>query len=281
MKTILVATELSERSDRAVRRALRLATASGAECHALFVADDSLPEDIAEPFRAQAEARLRRFLDAAPGGGTAHATALLGDPVATITDHASAIGADLVVLGLHRPRPFLDALRETTMERLVRLLPQPVLLVRDPADHDYRSVLAPVSLSPACASALRAARAVAPDARLRAFHAIYIPFGGLTGESPGGAMAAAMHREAEAARAEWSAAGALTEDMAEVELITGGLREVFDRQLQATGADLVVLGAHTRSLYLAHGLGSFTAEMIRNPPTDLLVARPRRPPPAG
>lgn len=281
MKNILVATDISERSDRAVQRALKLAAASGAECHALFVADDSLPGDIAEPMRAEVEARLRRILDAAPVGEAARAIALVGDPVAAICDHAAAIGADLVVLGLHRPRPFLDALRETTMERLVRLLPQPVLLVRDPADHDYRKVLVPVSLSPACASALRAARAVAPDAKLHAFHAIHVPYGGLTGESKDGAMARAMRREAEAARAEWSAAGALPKDMAEVDLISGSLRQILERKLQATGADLVALGAHTRNLYLASGLGTFTAEMIRNPPTDLLIARPRRALPTG
>lgn len=273
MKTILVATDLSERSDRAVRRALRLAASSGAECHALYVADDDLPQDIADTLRAKAEERLRRLLDAAPGGAEARCHALVGDPVATIRDRAAGIGADLVVLGLHRPRPFLDALRETTMERLTRLLPQPVLLVRDPADHDYASVLAPVSLSPSCAAALRAARALAPEARLSAFHAIYVPYGGLTGEGPGGTMARQMRREAEAARTEWAAAAGLEGDLAEVTMITGSLRQVFDRRLEATGADLAALGADTRTLYLASGLGSFIAEMIRNPPTDLLLAR--------
>lgn len=277
MKKILVATDLSERSDRAVLRALRLAEVTGAECHALFAADDTLPQDLARTLVNEADLRLRRFLDAAPGGGAkAQGTAVLGDPVATICDKAAELGAGLVVLGLHRPRPFLDALRETTMERLVRLLPLPVLLVRDPADHEYQGVLAAVSFSPACAAALRAARRVAPSARLAAFHAILVPFGGLTGEGPGGAMARQMTREAEAAREAWARSEAVPAELAEVEMITGSLGQVFERQLRATGADLVALGAHTRSLYLASSLGSFTAELIRNPPADLLIARPAR-----
>ncbi|MDH3262397.1 MAG: universal stress protein [Paracoccaceae bacterium] len=274
MKKILVATDLSERSDRAVRRALRLAALSGAECHVLFVVDDSLPQDIAQTLLKDAGLRLRRFLDAAPGGGAAaQDTAVLGDPITTVCDKAAELGADLVVLGLHRPRPFLDALRETTMERLVRLLRLPVLLVRDPADHDYQSVLAAVSFSPACAAALRAARWVAPSARISAFHANLIPFAGFTGEGPGSATARQMAREAEAACEEWAGSEALPADLAEVEIVTGSLGQVFERQLRTTGADLVALGAHTRSVYLASSLGSFAAELIRNPPTDLLIAR--------
>lgn len=276
MQTILVTTDLSERADRAVSRALRLAASTGADCHVLFVSDDNLPQDLAATLRDKGESRLRRFLDAAPHGRRAKVIASLGDPVPTICDTAAALNADLVVLGLHRPRPFLDALRETTMERLVRHLPQPVLLVRDPADHDYRSVLAAVSFSPACASALRAARAIAPEARISGFHAIHIPFVGLTGEGPGSATARQMLHEAETARNEWTRSEDLPPELAEVTMITDGITQAFERQLVAKEADLVALGAHTRSHYLANGLGSFAAALIRNPPTDLLIARPRR-----
>lgn len=276
MKTILVATDLSERSDRAVRRALRLAGATGARCHVLNISDDSLPEDLAAQQREAAQSRLRRFLDAVPGGDKAKAEAVVGDAVPTLCDTATRLQADLVVLGLHRPRPILDALRETTMERLVRLLPQPVLLVRDPADHDYSSVVTAVSFSPACAAALRAARIVAPQARITAFHAIHIPFAGLTGEGPGSGVAHQMQAEAEAARKDWMRTEDLSPDLAQVTMLTDGLNETLSRQLRAAEADLVALGAHTRSRYLAGGLGGFTGSLIRHPPTDILIAQPAR-----
>lgn len=280
MKTILVATDLSERSDRAVLRALRLAAATGAECHALFVTDD-LPQDIAGPLQASAEERLRRFLDAAPGGGgRAHARTVAGHPVEAIRDTAAEIGADLVVLGQHRPRPFLDALRETSMERLVRILPRPVLLVRNPADQDYRNVLVPVSFSAACAAALRAARDVAPEAVLSSFHALHIPFRGITGEGPDSAMARQMVSEVEMARGAWLKGEELPADLPEVEIIPGGLIQTFERRMQSTGADMVALGAHTRGRYVVSGLGSFAAGLIRHPPADLLIARPAAQPPA-
>lgn len=275
MKTILVSTDLSERSDRAVRRALRIAGATGAKCHVLYVCDDSLPEDICASLRSTAEARLRQFLDGATvGGKSAEALCEVGDPVSTVCDTAARLNADLVVLGLHRPRPFLDALRETTMERLVRLLRQPVLLVRDPADHDYRSIVAAISFSPACAAALRAAHAIAPHAGISAFHAIHIPFAGLTGEGPGSDTARYMVKEAETAREAWIRAESLPPELSGVTMITDGLNAAFTRQIEASKADLIALGAHTRSSYLANGLGGFAASLIRHPPADLLIARP-------
>jgi nucleotide-binding universal stress UspA family protein len=274
MKTILVATDLSERSDRAVRRALRLAEAFGASCHVVHVVDDSLPGDLSEPLRVEAEIRLRRFVEHNRGGADAYARAVCGDPLVVLPSEARALEADLVVLGLHRPRAFLDRLRETTMERLARLLTQPVLLVRNTADHDYSRVLVPVSFSPACTAALKAAHTLAPDATISAFHAVYLPFSGLTGEGPGGAMDRELTGEAKAVCDAWRKANGLTGPEGRVSFITGGLREVFQRQLNAAKPELVALGAHTRGPLAHFTLGSFAADLLRDPPTDLLLAHP-------
>lgn len=272
MKRILVATDLSERSDRAIRRALRLAGDLGASCHVLHVVDDTLPHDLAEPFRADAEARLRRFIAHNRGAATAEAHALLGDPLIVVPAEAHRLAADLVVLGLHRPRAFLDGLRETTMERLVRLLKQPVLLVRDPADHAYGRVLVPVSFSPACATALRSAQALAPTGEIVPFHAVYLPYSGLTGEVPGGAMDHALTREARAICEDWRKTQGLSGPMAQVRFASGGLWRVFQRKLKAIRPDLIAIGAHTRGPMAVHKLGSFAADLVRNPPADLLLA---------
>ena len=38
--------------------------------------------------------------------------------------------------------------------------------------------------------------------------------------------------------------------------------------------DLIALGAHTRSGLSPYTLGSFAANLVRHPPTDLLLAHP-------
>jgi nucleotide-binding universal stress UspA family protein len=274
MTRILVASDLSERSDRAVQRALRLSRMLDAQCHVVTVVDDELPADLAETMRGRAADRLAGQVAALDARATAEVTAILGDPSETIPAHAARIGASLLVVGLHRPRPFLDTLRETTMERLVCLSGVPVLLVCRPADRDYAKVLALVSFSPACAAAVRAAALLAPGVRPDGIHAVHIPFAGLTGDGPGSSMAQAVTAEAERAAADWRARhGIGTEDL-DLSLIAESLTRLLQRKLAGTGYDLLAIGAHTRSGPALHGLGGFAAELIRRPPTDLLIARP-------
>lgn len=273
MKKILVATDLSERGDRAVRRAMRLAGDHKGVCRVLHVVDDVLPNDIALHLRAEAQARLERFVDANKGAAEVESVVAIGDPLDVIPAEVKAFAAELLVLGLHRTRAFLDGLRETTMERLVRLMRTPVLLVHEPADHDYQKVLAPVSFSPACAAAIAAVRHLAPNADVTAFHAVYLPFTGLTGERPGGAMDHELTHEARAVMAAWREKEGLGGDLT-VGFQSGALEDVFRHRLAADSPDLIALGAHTRGPLSPSVLGSFAAGLIRDPPTDVLLAHP-------
>ena len=92
MKNILVATDLSTRSDRAVQRAVRLSAKLGLPCHVLSVIDDDLPADMRATLLKDVEARLAQFVKsvAAPGQ-TVTSAAVAGDP-------------QEVLLGLAEPR---------------------------------------------------------------------------------------------------------------------------------------------------------------------------------
>ncbi len=274
MRSFLVATDLSERSDRAIRRAQRLARKHNGACHVLHVVDNALPADMAEVIRSESERRLRRFVEERKGGEDAVVTVIVGDPFVDILEHARRLDADLVLFGLHRQRAFLDTLQETTVERMVQLSRRPALVVRDPADHDYQRILAPVSFSPACATALSAARTIAPEAEISGVHAVHLPFAGLTHEHPGGAMDHELTAEAETTRTEWCAAQGLPEELCAVTPITGTLGEVVERHIRSFRPHLIALGVHTRSRFAPHTLGSFAADLLRDPPADLLLAHP-------
>lgn len=273
MKSILVATDLSPRSDRAVHRALRIAAMQAIPCHVIAVVDNDVPKDMLARQQNDVAERLERFVRtvAAPDQQVTTA-AIAGDPFTVIPEQAQIADAGLVVLGLHRARPFFDFIRDTTMERLVRRSMRPVLLVRDPADHDYAKVLVPVSFSPACAAALRIARTLAPKSDMRTFHAVLTPFSGLTGEGPDSATASAMQAEAAEDQAAWRAAHDPDNTLPETEILTGGRSEIMMR-MSADKPDLIAVGAHTRAGYAPYTLGSFVAELIRTPPCDILVAR--------
>lgn len=68
MKNILIATDLSERSNRALRRAAMLAAQFGAHLTVLHVTDADLPERVATAVGTEAEQAIREQLDRSPSG---------------------------------------------------------------------------------------------------------------------------------------------------------------------------------------------------------------------
>lgn len=275
MKTALVATDLSTRSDRAVARAFSIAKETGARLVVITVIDEDLPEEIGQRFVQDARAKLETFCAAQPGAAeTPYETrAIIGDPQRDLHALAEEIDASLVVLGLHRRRPLRDLLSGTTMERLVRASRKPVLLVRDPMDHPYRKAIVATDLSPAGAAAARAAAMVAPDAAIKVFHAYHVPFKGLTGPEGDEALHGPYRDEAQRELDAWSAAAALPASAGAPELVEGSVHEAVARKLAGERPDLLAIGAHGRSALSPTLLGSFTEELLRDPPCDLLVVR--------
>lgn len=274
MTTYLVATDLSERGDRAVQRAFDLAARNGAELVLTSIVDDTLPSDIAGRLAEDIAARLTRMAAAVAGASdVTHRVAVrIGDPAEAIAALASEEQAALLVLGLHRLRPLLDAMRDTTMQRVARTSPCPVLLVREPVDGPYQTVVAAVDFSPAAAAAVRMAARVAPGATIRPVHAMHVPYKGLMARSGTAADYAPFRHEAEAARDDWLAAETLPEGLPEVEIAEGTVTEVLARVLK--GATLLALGTHARSGIYGFLAGSHCTGLMRDPPCDLLIVRP-------
>ena len=273
MKSIVVATDMSPRSDRALERALFLATERGARLHVVSVVDDALPEDMVDQLRESVTERLQAYLSRQPGTDQATVTVLAGDPVEQVNAFAIDKEADLLVMGLHRARRVFDQLRETTSERIAAASLAPVLIARNMVEGDYTTALALVSFSDACAAALRAASIVAPKAGMTSFHAMLVPFAGLTGESHVSEMAQAVRRETEAKRDAWLAKSAVPGAYPLPEIVTGSVTQALHDKIASITPDLLVLGTHTRSLAL-HRLGGFAADLLREPPTDLLLSPP-------
>ena len=271
--SIVVATDLSSRGDRAVARAVRLAAEQGAQLTALNVTDDALPQDMAEKLQADAEQLIRRFIENLPDGKSLDVTinALIGDPTVAILEATES--ADLLVLGTHRPRPFVDLFRETTMERIVRMQSKPVLLVHDAADHDYRNVLCALDFAPASTNAMTLAGKLAPKATLHGMHAVHIPYKGLLASSDTAGTAAPFMKDAAERLRVWRDMRPLPEALGEVEIVEGSASGLLHSRAETLAADLITIGAHGRPGTVPWTLGSMASELIRNPKRDLLMSR--------
>jgi len=276
MVAICVATDLHGDTDRALARAARLARAHSGRLCVVSVLPDTARDAEVSARKSTLEAMVANL----PETGSLDIEIMVptGDPAEEIHHAAAHCGADLVVLGPHHQTGLLDALRTTTLEKLVRTAPTPVLLVRDPVDHDYASVIAPVDFSPACAAAVRTARMVAPGAAVQMVHAVGVPYQtivaapGAVGDVSPMADPTPFVEDAESRAKVWRAeeAGLMGLDAPVVE--PRALPDLVSRECARHSGDLICVGAHTQQGLLDRLLGSYTSELIRSPPCDLLIA---------
>lgn len=139
-KHVLVASDFSEASGRAVELAVAMARESGADLHVVHVCeiptygDFAASVDLITPLSEAADVRLRELVaslrDVSPG---ASGVLKLGAAWEQILAAAAEVGADVIVMGTHGRRGVAHAILGSVAERVVRLSEIPVLTVRSRA----------------------------------------------------------------------------------------------------------------------------------------------------
>lgn len=285
MRTLLVATDLSARSHRALRRAALLARAEGAAIVLLHVVDDDQPARMVDAARSTAlellddQSRAVRDQD----GVACHPEIALGEPFEAIAHAAAQHAAELVVIGQHRREILRDLFLGTTAERTIRSTTLPVLMVQSPASQPYLAVLAGMDLSDISAHALGCATALGlgRTALVGALH-VFEPVGGgvlARGGMTLQAREAAEAGEAAAAAADLDAFLAGLPDAPAQRLVrpaTGGVASVVCDTARSLSADLIVVGTRSRSNLASLLLGSVAGEVLRYAPCDVLAVPPPR-----
>ena len=169
MRKILVATDFSERSDRALRRATLLARQFGASIALIHVVDDDQPRRIVDSERDEAEQLLRQMAAMLRDvdGVACEARVILASPFAGIVKAVEDLAPDLLVIGPHRRQVLRDVFVGTTAERAIRSAGCPVLMVNAPPAGHYRHVMQTTDLSDGSRDALQrfSALRIGEDAR--------------------------------------------------------------------------------------------------------------------
>jgi len=282
---IVAATDFSTRSQRAVRRAGLLARANNADLVLVHVVDDDQPSRLVTIESREAERILAEQIAsmAELRAVQCRPMVVLGDPFDGILRTAAEVGADLVVMGAHRKQLLRDIFIGTTVERVVRTGPYPVLMVNTEVDEPYRKVLAPIDVSESAAHAVDVSRAarLSNEAHITFLHA-FLPLAkgkmfmaGLGRDSIDdyvarerqGAIDAvtALIPENDLHRSEWS-----------LRVEEGDAFEVISRMIGETAPDLLVIGTRGRSGLLKVLLGSVTEEALRSLDVDILAVPPVR-----
>jgi len=178
--TLLFACDLSAENRAAFARAVRLANASGVRLDAIHVLDPYLPHQVLHDLEEAVIADMQSMLtDVREDYALPEPQVLLqtvtGAPYAEIIRAAHDRAADLIVLGAHRKRGQPDLVLGTTLVRVMRSAPCPVLTVIRPANQDWQEILVPIDFSLASRNTLREVLRRFPDARLTLLHAWDIP----------------------------------------------------------------------------------------------------------
>jgi universal stress protein E len=276
MKKLLMATDLTARSDRALQRAL--AHDFGAELKIVHVVDEAYREAITLQHEAAARASIDEQLRTLPlAKGLAISTQVIrGLDYEDILQAATDFGAELVVLGIHR-HTTREMFRGTTAERVVRHGRQPVLVVKDTVVASYRRALVPVDLSPHAQAAMAMAARLVPNGEVHLVHAAHRPYTVLLGRETQNQLIrderARIAAELERQVQELSAGLAANAPRFTTLLREGDVRRVVREQVSAIDPDLVVVGTHGRT-GVAHAIiGSVAEDLLADAPVDVLAVK--------
>ncbi len=279
--TILLATDLSCRCDRALDRAALLAREWGAKLLVLHVLNpaESFLESIADrpaqsgPPARLAEARIRRDL---PGDlPDLEVRVEEGDPATLILDVARQTGAGLIVTGVARDETLGRWLLGATVDRLVRRAPVPVLIVKT-RPRPYKDVLVATDFSESSVHALNAAGALFPEAGLTLLHAFETPFGDVFGSDSYRERFGDLEEKAVAAFIGESALPEGQKQRIQVRIEHGAPETAIRDHMNTRETPLLVLASHGRSAVFDVLIGSVARRILASAPGDVLLVREPR-----
>ena len=306
---ILVPVDGSPTSIRGLEEGIRIAKLTGGALHLVHVLDapnllglDAYP-DVLAAIR-EAGVRVIDRMKARAGAAGVQVTTFMSELFAgrvcdIVAEQARAFGADLIVLGSHGRRGVGRMLLGSDAERILRLAPVPVLLIRatggaTPTDSatesrreeapnrsPYRSILVPVDGSATSmagvSEAIRLARLTGGEIRLVHVLDPWLYANGF--EAPAtycNEVLPAMRRDGarilDEARAPVVAAGrAVTSTL--IEQLAERISDMLLREARQWNADLIVIGSHGRRGWDRTFMGSEAEQVLRRSPVPVLVVR--------
>jgi nucleotide-binding universal stress UspA family protein len=280
---ILAATDFSTRAQRALRRAGLLAKSNNATLTLVHVVDNDQPSEIIDLEKREAQRYLAEQLNTVTElqGVPCEAEVVDGDPFDGILRAADARSVDLIVMGAHRKQILRDIFIGTTIERVIRTGPYPVLMVNADSGSTYQKVMAAVDMSEPSARAIR----VASDLGLTGNTSLTLVHGfdpvakgkmanaGI-GSGEIGNYVAQERLQAGRELVAFLEANNFGVDNWSLRIKEAGAVEAILDTAGEIESDLLVIGTHGRSGFVKALLGSVTETILRSADVDVLAVPP-------
>ena len=282
-KTILLATDLSARSDRALDRAVQLARQWNAALIAVHALEnqthatrsptyEDLPSWRRPPDPVVAvERQIRR--DIREPVADLRIVVTEGDAADAILDIVERERCDLIVVGAAHDQGLGRVFLGRTVEHLIRHAPTSVLVVKSRPSGPYRHILVGTDFTDEARHGLAVAAKLFPDAVFAVMHAFDMPYRSLWGASQ-------LSRDFSAMEHEEIQTFVKDTDLAEdirarvVTLIEHGPPEIMiHNYVVEKNADLTVIGALGRGMLFHLLVGGHAPKIVDGTPGDILVVR--------
>jgi len=283
MKTIVVATDFSERSDRAIRRAKLLAREFESKLHLVHVVDDDQPQMLVHTRRDTSTQLLEELAQTLSEVDAVDCDfhVVLGDPFIGITQAARSLSADLIVIGPHRRQLLRDILIGTTAERTIRTADRPVLLANGVPTGAYSRAMVASDLSDYSETTIRAAQTLGLLDRLNdsLLHVFSAPGAGMMSRASLSDDEKRSYISGERNRAEKEVASFMErtkgDEMSTIlKPIDANIASTICETADALSAELIVIGTCARSVFARTLMGSVTEGVLRDSEQDVLAIPP-------
>ena len=289
LRRVLVAVDLTAASDRVIGRVMRLPIAERGRVELLHVVPSGLSSreqrrtvHDARSYLADAADDLRASL---PGIVVVTSEVEIGAAPATISRHALAMHAELVVTGRGHMHTLRDHMIGSTAERVIRRSRVPILVVRRPPRSRYLRPVVALADDGAASAVLAALVRVLPSPRppLEVIHAVeraYVhAYPSLRREDQAryerDLAARALPRVVEMLASAVERSGAPADSVPyEVQIECGSSRPVIQRAVEQADADLLALGTRGRAGLSYALLGTIAGDVLRAVRCDVLVVPP-------
>lgn len=284
-RSILLATDLSARSDRALDRAVQLAKQWQSRLTVLHVLENARSSldspDPSPSWRRPPDplTTIRKEIAADLGeiAGTTTVVIEEGDAVETVARLAGTGGSELIVIGVARSGLLGELMLGRTVDGLLRRCPEPLLVVKARPRRPYRHIVVATDFSESSRHALDTAARFFPEQALTLFHAYDPPMSGLTDD------AAAYRREyREVAEQDCEAflqdAKKHRSDLRRPRVLIeyGTPNHLLHDYVAENSADLVVVGTKGRSAIVEVLIGSVAKRILEDVSCDVLLVREPR-----
>lgn len=264
---VMVATDLSARSDRPFERAFLLGEQLGTSVVVLHVLERK------KTLTDEEQDRLLTLIEQEFGATAANSEIVFeyGSVAPAIARAAEERSCSVVITGVARFNSPGDYVLGTAVDHIVRRSPAPVLVVKRRPRKPYERLIASTDFSSCSMHALVTAATLFPEASIRLLHVYRSAYDAFIAHDT-----TAEYIGSEAERSMKAFTDALPESVrarVEASVEEGHLAGVIEERIREWQADLLVLGSHGRSGFAHATIGSQAADLLEYEPCDVLVVR--------